>query len=92
VVFLLLQFDFLCLGDMSLCSSWFQFLLEGVLLCLSFIKCLIHQKKKKTVVAVVGGGVYGLVVLSIIGFLIFWQREGVKDSGFSDGTCYGPAG
>jgi hypothetical protein len=50
------------------------------------------KNNRTTIVAVVGGGVYGLVALSIIGFLIFWQRKRVEDSGFSDGTCYGPAG
>jgi glycopeptide antibiotics resistance protein len=64
----------------------------GCIVVFELYKVFNSSKKKKTVVAVVGGGVYGLVVLSIIGFLIFWQREGVKDSGFSDGTCYGPAG
>jgi serine/threonine protein kinase len=41
-----------------------------------------------TIVAVVCGGVSGLVVLSILGFLIFRQRKIVKDSAFSDGTTW----
>jgi serine/threonine protein kinase len=46
------------------------------------------KSNKTTIVSVVGGGVSGLVVLSIIGFLIFRRRKIVKDSGVSDGTTW----
>ncbi|XP_062150943.1 receptor-like protein kinase FERONIA [Alnus glutinosa] len=38
------------------------------------------KSNKITIVSVVGGGVSGLVVLSIIGFLIFRRRKNAKDS------------
>jgi serine/threonine protein kinase len=38
------------------------------------------KSNKTTIVSVVGGGVSGLVVLSILGFLIFRRRKNVKDS------------
>jgi serine/threonine protein kinase len=49
------------------------------------------KNSRTTIVAVVGGGVSAVVVLSILGFLIFRQRKRVKDSGFGDGaTRWGP--
>ncbi|XP_059449315.1 receptor-like protein kinase FERONIA [Corylus avellana] len=49
------------------------------------------KNNRRAIVSVVGGGVSGLVVLSILGFLIFRYRRRVKDSGFSDGTnWWGP--
>jgi serine/threonine protein kinase len=46
------------------------------------------KNNRTTIFAVVGGGVSGFVVLSILGFLIFRQRKRVKDSGFSNGTTW----
>jgi serine/threonine protein kinase len=46
------------------------------------------KNNRATIGAVVGGGVSGFVVLSILGFLIFRQRKIVKDSGVSDGTTW----
>ncbi|XP_030953306.1 receptor-like protein kinase FERONIA [Quercus lobata] len=44
-----------------------------------------------TIIAVVGGGVAGFIVLSILGFLILQRAKRVKDSSSSDGTTrWGP--
>ncbi|XP_059449703.1 receptor-like protein kinase FERONIA [Corylus avellana] len=38
------------------------------------------KNNRRNIVAVVGGGVSGIVVPTILGFLIFWWRKNVKDS------------
>ncbi|XP_075645452.1 receptor-like protein kinase FERONIA [Castanea sativa] len=49
------------------------------------------KNKTATIIAVVGGGVAGFIVLSILGFLILRRAKRVKDSSSSDGTTrWGP--